>query len=97
MRRACISNTLFLSVGKARSDVQLFLDWVKGYLRIRVRNRAEETVLRENPSLHTTKEDREHHGIGLSVVRSIAATYQGNLDVRWENGYFCANVILLSS
>lgn len=92
-----LDNAIEASMDRPDGDVQLFLDWVKGYLRVRVRNRAEETVLRENPSLCTTKEDRERHGIGLSVVRSIAAKYQGNFDARWENGYFCATVMLLSS
>ena len=54
-----------------------------------------EDVLEKNPGLLTTKEDRGHHGIGLSVVRSIAAKYQGNFQARWENGYFCVTVMLL--
>lgn len=92
-----LDNAIEASMGRPDGDVQLFLDWVKGYLRVRVRNRAEEAALRENPSLCTTKEDREHHGIGLSVVRSIAAKYQGNFDARWENGYFCATAMLLAN
>lgn len=91
-----LDNAIEASMDRQDGDVQLFLDWVKGYLRVRVRNRAEEAVLRENPSLCTTKEDRERHGIGLPVVRSIAAKYQGDFDTRWENGYFCATVMLLS-
>lgn len=92
-----LDNAIEASTGRPDGDVQLFLDWVKGYLRVRVRNRTEEAVPRDNPSLDTTKEDRERHGIGLSVVRSIAAKYQGDLEVRWENGYFCASVMLLST
>lgn len=84
-------------MGRSDGDVQLFLDRVKGYLRIRVRNRADETVLRKNPSLRTTKQDRERHGIGLSVVRSITAKYQGNFEAQWDNGYFCATAMLLSN
>lgn len=92
-----LDNAIEASVGRSDGDVQLFLDRVKGYLRIRVRNRADEMVLRENPSLRTTKEDRERHGIGLSVVRSITAKYQGSFEAQWDNGYFCATAMLLAN
>ena len=92
-----LDNAIEASMGRSDGDVQLFLDRVKGYLRIRVRNRADETVLRKNPSLRTTKQDRERHGIGLSVVRSITAKYQGNFEAQWDNGYFCATAMLLSN
>lgn len=91
-----LDNAIEASAGEAQGDVQLFLDYVKGYLRVRVRNRTEEDVLEKNPTLLTTKGDRGHHGIGLSVVRSIAAKYQGDFQARWENGYFCVTVMLLA-
>ena len=91
-----LDNAIEASVGEAQGDVQLFLDYVKGYLRVRVRNRTEEDVLEKNPTLLTTKGNRGHHGIGLSVVRSIAAKYQGDFQARWENGYFCVTVMLLA-
>lgn len=92
-----LDNAIEASLGRTDGDIQLFLDRVKGYLRIRVRNRADETLLRENPSLRTTKQDQEHHGVGLSVVRSITAKYQGNFEAQWDNGYFCATAMLLSN
>lgn len=92
-----LDNAIEASAGKPDGDVQLFLDHVKGYLRVRVRNRMEEDVLAKNPSLLTTKEDQGRHGIGLSVVRSIATKYQGDFQARWENGYFCVTVMLLSN
>ncbi len=92
-----LDNAIEASAGEPHGDIQLFLDHVKGYLRVRVRNRAEEDVLAKNPALLTTKEDRGRHGIGLSVVRSIAAKYQGDFQAKWESGYFCVTVMLLSN
>ena len=47
------------------------------YLCIEVVNRADPDKLRGNPSLMTTKGNPELHGIGLKVVREIAARHQG--------------------
>lgn len=91
-----LDNAIEASSREPQGDIQLFLDHVKGYLRVRVRNRAETDALEKNPALLTTKEDRGHHGVGLSVVRSIAAKYQGDFHARWENGYFCVTVMLLA-
>ena len=49
----------------------------RDYLCIEVVNRADEKKLRENPSMVTTKDHPELHGIGLKVVREIAQRYQG--------------------
>lgn len=49
----------------------------RDYLCIEVVNRADEKKLRGNPSMVTTKDHPELHGIGLRVVKEIAQRHQG--------------------
>lgn len=59
-----------------------------------VKNSIPESVLQNNPDLITTKSDKENHGMGVKIIRSIAAKYDGNVDYYEENKEFCCSVIL---
>ena len=48
----------------------------------------------EKGCLKTTKEDEENHGIGLSLISSIAEKYDGSFEIKTENNTFTAIVNL---
>lgn len=58
------------------------------YLVLQVRNRVSRNVLLFNPGLLTTKEDRDHHGHGLSIVRSAVKEAGGMMEIRTDEGFF---------
>ena len=64
-------------------------------LCVEVINSADPFRLCANPELKTTKEDPQLHGIGLRVVRAIAARHNGMavFDTK-ESGQFSARVLL---
>lgn len=65
-----------------------------GYYVISVKNTIKDSVLDTNPSLKTTKKDSTAHGHGLKIVRSLAESHAGDLNLSEECGMFIATVIL---
>lgn len=59
-----------------------------------VKNSIPESVLQHNPDLITTKSDKDNHGMGVKIIRSIAAKYDGKVDYYEEDKEFCCSVIL---
>ena len=67
---------------------------VKGYLRIKIKNTIEESVLENNPELATSDPDKENHGLGISSIRSLAEKYDGSVTFSEKENFFLAVVIL---
>lgn len=62
----------------------------KGFYIVRVTNTCGPDIQLEG----TSKEDKESHGLGLSILRSIAQKYQGEFRTQAENGIFTAELSL---
>ena len=58
------------------------------------KNAIEESVLKTNPDLKTTKKDTLYHGIGLKVIEEVAEKYSGFVDYSEIGDMFCVQVIL---
>lgn len=65
-----------------------------GYLIIKTENPFAKIEKNEKGSLITTKKDKENHGIGLSLISSIAEKYNGSFETKTENNLFTAVVNL---
>ena len=65
-----------------------------GYLIIKTENPFVDIEEDEKGCLKTTKEDEENHGIGLSLISSIAEKYDGSFETKTENNIFTAIVNL---
>lgn len=48
----------------------------------------------KNPLLHTDKADKKNHGKGISIVKSIAKKYGGDVVISEKNNEFIVSVIL---
>ena len=57
-----------------------------------VTNYIEESVLDRNPSLHTTKEDGENHGLGILSVKKVVEQYEGLMDISEEDSQFMVHI-----
>ena len=60
------------------------------YETIVVKNKVSESVLKSNPELKTSKEDKENHGKGVARIRQITEQYNGLCDFYEEDGFFVA-------
>lgn len=66
----------------------------KAYLVIIITNSIPSSIIKNNPSLITTKKDKEHHGLGLLTIRDVVEKYDGILNFSEENLCFSADVRL---
>lgn len=66
-------------------------------LRIRVKNKIQKSILNTNPYLRTTKSVPRKHGYGISILKEIAARYDGSTDFFEEDSYFIAQVVLYTT
>ena len=53
-----------------------------------------DSVLSKNPLLQTDKVDKKNHGKGISIVKSIAEKYGGDVVISEKNNEFIVSVIL---
>ena len=65
-----------------------------GYLSIEIANRISKSVLESNPELKTSKKDREHHGMGINIIRQSVERLDGNIRFEENNGYFVVKLLL---
>lgn len=66
----------------------------RGYEVILVKNMTEASVLEANADLHTTKETKEAHGMGVGQIKSIVQKYDGLCDFYEEEGWFCVSAFI---
>ncbi len=57
-------------------------------------NRISSSVLEGNPELSTTKVDKANHGKGISIMRKIAESHNGNVNYVEEDGYLSVSVVV---
>lgn len=93
-----VSNAMEASEKVNSPEINLHIFPTRCYLCIKIENRANAGLLRNNPDMHTTKQNAEQHGFGLSVIREIAEQHDGTADFTvTEDGWFIAKVMLLIS
>ncbi len=59
-----------------------------------VKNTIHSSVLKDNPSLATTKSDKNNHGYGIKIIKEIAEKYNGQVDFYEQDDFFYCNVML---
>lgn len=85
----------FLSKNKVKNNEINFSTGYEGsYSVIKCRNNILDSVLFNNPSLKTDKEDKDNHGKGITIINSIAHKYNGDVIIKERNKEFIITVIL---
>lgn len=64
------------------------------YSIIKCNNKIIESVLSKNPLLQTDKKNKRNHGKGISIVKSIAQKYGGDVVISEKNNEFIVSVVL---
>ena len=89
-----LNNAIEAASGCAEPFVRTRMYPARDYLCIEVINSADTARLRENPVLHTTKQDPELHGIGLQVVQEIVQRHNGMADLIPGDDCFTARIMI---
>ena len=85
----------YLSKNKVKNNEINFSTGYEGsYSIIKCRNNIFDSVLFNNPSLKTDKEDKDNHGKGITIINSIAHKYNGDVIIKERNKEFLITVIL---
>lgn len=82
---------------KDNREMKLHIRSHLDYYIITCLNKISSSILKENPELSTTKADKDNHGKGLSVLKDIVKTYDGNITYSEEEGCFCVTIVLKSN
>ena len=77
-----------------QKDLRITIKEVRNYLLCKVANRVDKDILKENPSLSSTKQDKENHGLGLKIVASKIEQCNGSFEAFMQDGYFTATAML---
>ena len=90
-----LDNAIEACEGTDKKNVRLGIVADQGALVVTVVNPATRRPrFSEEGALVTTKHDKENHGLGTSIVRSVAEKYDGAADFSYEEGEFTARVML---
>jgi len=79
---------------EAGAELQVFIQTVRGYETICVKNKIASSVFAANPHLESTKTEKELHGMGVGKIRTIAEEYGGMVDFYEEEDTFCVKVFI---
>lgn len=80
-----------------KRSIELNISSSGNRLNITVRNSVLCSILKENPSLMTSKHDKSEHGFGIKSIKSVAEKYGGTTDFYEENMTFVCRVELQKS
>lgn len=79
---------------KSSRKMKLEITKHNDYYIIICSNKIAQSVLFSNPELKTSKADKETHGKGIEILKSIVAKYNGELKYYEKDGYFYAAAVL---
>jgi sensor histidine kinase regulating citrate/malate metabolism len=89
-----INNALEASAKINEPSISVVIKPLKNYISIKVTNAIDRSVLTFNPELATTKRNPESHGIGLEIVKKVAAKYDGITHFEAQDRQFNSEVLL---
>ncbi len=75
-------------------ELQVQILTKRGYEILLVKNRITQSILETNPGLHTTKDEKLTHGVGVVQIKSIVQKYEGLCDFYEEEGWFCTSAFI---
>lgn len=92
-----LDNAMEASIKVTDPKIEIILSKKKDYYTIIVKNRIEQSVLKNNVMLKTTKKDKQWHGIGIQSIRGIVHRYHGMMEYYEKDDWFIANIWLRES
>lgn len=91
-----LDNAIEASELSSQKEIHVNILRKRGYDTILIKNTIDQSVLKINPELISSKESNGKHGYGIKQIKSIVEKYDGMLDFYEEEKMFCVYVMLLS-
>lgn len=88
-----LDNAIEGTINSKEKKLVIKLGKKRGFDTILIKNSINESVLKNNPNLNTTKDNSEEHGNGLRQIKAVVEKYEGMLDIYEEDNFFCIYVI----
>ncbi|MBD5543452.1 MAG: GHKL domain-containing protein [Lachnospiraceae bacterium] len=79
---------------EGRRAIELSMSQDNEKIYVEIKNTIEESILKKNKELKTSKGDKGRHGYGMKTIREIVKKYEGHVDVWEELGKFCVSFVL---
>ena len=91
-----LENAITACNSSQRGDKQIYLKISSDAYKyiFHLKNTIDDSVLKKNPTLKTTKKEKSSHGYGTKIIRDIARKYHGKCDFYEEDNFFCCSVTL---
>ena len=89
-----LDNAIEASRMEKDPDIQISMKCVNRNLVMTVSNKTSPERIAANPELKTTKEDPDHHGLGLAIVRETVEECGGIYSWKLKDHYFVSTVLM---
>lgn len=89
-----IDNAIESAVNQKNKFISIEISHKRNYLCLKIGNAIDESVLKHNAELKTSKSDKQLHGIGKLSMRNIVEKYDGMMEFYEENGMFFVDLLL---
>ncbi len=73
-------------------EIHFEINQKKGYINIIMKNSVQDSVLKNNPELKTTKKHKDIHGYGIKSIKDIVKKYNGMMELFEQDGFFIADI-----
>lgn len=88
-----LDNAIEASLNSNYKEIVVNILRKRGYDTILVKNKIDQSVLKDNTSLISTKKNKEEHGYGLKHIKLLVDKYEGMIDIYEEDNFFCVYVV----
>jgi sensor histidine kinase regulating citrate/malate metabolism len=75
-------------------DIQVTMKCVQNYLHFVIANKTDPELMKANPHLRTTKDDKNNHGLGMKIVKEAVEKTNGIISHKMVGSYFTVTVML---
>lgn len=89
-----LENAIEAACHSQEKRLEVFLNYEKGILFLRIRNSCSHAVKKQGEIYLTTKKQKQEHGIGLQSVKKVVDAYQGDMQIVNKDHIFDVRVML---
>ncbi len=87
-----LDNAIEETVKNEEKIIELSFSLIGGYQNISCKNPIKESKIKHNPSLETTKTNKELHGFGIKSMRRAVESLNGLIEFYEKDGYFFCHI-----
>ena len=89
-----LDNAIEAAKDAAKKEITLKARYYNGFFSYEIKNTKNEEIQKKGNRFFSTKEQPDEHGIGLQAVKSIVESYDGTLDITYDDKRFSVVVLI---